>query len=191
VLPFRPTFRKLFNLTSLHLPLAAGISSAVLCIAHRGRLSLLTELLGYPLPALLHKIRGRSEIPLTDPSTGDKLDTATGDVLSHLVHEPVLEYEAKGGKKNKVKVSMLQNPSHLEAVNPVAMGKARARQTFGKIARGEADTSEETRLGDDVICIQVHGDAAITGQGIVMETMGLSELPHYNCGGSVHLVINK
>ncbi|KDN44708.1 dehydrogenase E1 and transketolase domain-containing protein 1 [Tilletiaria anomala UBC 951] len=163
----------------------AGISSVVLCMPHRGRLSLLTELLGMPLPSLFHKMRGGSEIPTVDSMTGHELAGATADVLSHLVHEPTLRY----GDKD-IKICMLQNPSHLEAVNPVAMGKARARQTFGKLSASDSDKGV-ARLGDDVLCVQIHGDAAMSGQGIVMESLGLSELPHYNVGGSIHLVVNN
>ncbi|QRW18860.1 pyruvate dehydrogenase E1 component alpha subunit [Rhizoctonia solani] len=81
---------------------------------------------------------------------------------------------------------MLQNPSHLEAVNPVAMGQARAKQ-YSLIK----ESGNDCMLGDKVICVQLHGDAAFTGQGVIMEGLGLSNLPHYTSGGSVHLVVNN
>jgi probable 2-oxoglutarate dehydrogenase E1 component DHKTD1 len=86
--------------------------------------------------------------------------------------------------QNSLKVSLLPNPSHLEAVNAVALGKTRAKQY--SLLR----TSPETcQLGDRVMCVQLHGDASFTGQGVVMETLGLSGLPHYTSGGTVHLVV--
>ncbi|KAJ7627899.1 hypothetical protein B0H17DRAFT_1218421 [Mycena rosella] len=84
---------------------------------HRGRLNLLTDLLQYPATALFHKIKGGTEIP-------EDLG-AEGDVISHLVASPVLKYD---GAASPIQVSLLPNPSHLEAVNPVALGKTRAKQ---------------------------------------------------------------
>ncbi|CAJ0902185.1 8320_t:CDS:10 [Entrophospora sp. SA101] len=142
----------------------------VMCMPHRGRLNLLTDLLKFSPIRLFHKIKGNPEFPENLP--------ATGDVLSHL------------GKLNYcddklLSVSMLNNPSHLEAVNPVAMGKARAKQM--DLLRFESDCE----LGDKVMCIQLHGDAAFTGQGIVTESFGLSNLPHFSSGGSIHIVVNN
>lgn len=141
---------------------------------HRGRLNLLTDLLQYSPTALFHKIKGRSEFP-------EELGVS-GDVLSHLATSLNLDY----GHAKPVQVTMLHNPSHLEAVNPVAMGKARAKQMQMMESEGA-----DCQLGDRVMCIQMHGDAAFTGQGIVMETLGLSALPHFTCGGSVHVVVNN
>ncbi|KAG9009165.1 hypothetical protein FRB90_008510, partial [Tulasnella sp. 427] len=151
----------------------AGVSSIILCMPHRGRLSLLTDLLQFNPTALFHKIKGGNEIP---EGIG-----ATGDVISHLAASPILKYGDK-----QVKVSLLQNPSHLEAVNPVALGKTRAKQ-YSMIR----DSSPDCALGDKVMCVQLHGDAAFTGQGVVMETLGLSNLPHYTTGGSIHIVVNN
>ncbi|CAE6462804.1 unnamed protein product [Rhizoctonia solani] len=112
-----------------------GVSNVVLCMPHRGRLSLLTDLLGYSPAAMFHKIRGGSEVP-------ENLG-ATGDVISHLVACPTLEYP---DGTSPVHVTMLQNPSHLEAVNPVAMGQARAKQ-YSLIK----DSGSDCMLGDKVI----------------------------------------
>ncbi|KAG8734031.1 hypothetical protein FRC11_013087 [Ceratobasidium sp. 423] len=136
----------------------SGVSNVVLCMPHRGRLSLLTDLLGYSPAAMFHKIRGGSEVP-------DNLG-ASGDVVSHLVACPTLEYP---DGNTPVHVTMLQNPSHLEAVNPVAMGQARAKQ-YSLIK----EASNDCMLGDKVMCVQLHGDAAFTGQGVIMEGLGLS-----------------
>ncbi|KAJ1311752.1 hypothetical protein OPQ81_010222 [Rhizoctonia solani] len=152
-----------------------GVSNVVLCMPHRGRLSLLTDLLEYSPAAMFHKIRGGSEVP---ESLG-----ATGDVISHLVACPTLKYP---DGTTPVHVTMLQNPSHLEAVNPVAMGQARAKQ-YSLIK----ESGNDCMLGDKVMCVQLHGDAAFTGQGVIMEGLGLSNLPHYTSGGSVHLVVNN
>ncbi|EUC53690.1 2-oxoglutarate dehydrogenase, E1 component [Rhizoctonia solani AG-3 Rhs1AP] len=152
-----------------------GVSNVVLCMPHRGRLSLLTDLLGYSPAAMFHKIRGGTEVP---GNLG-----ATGDVISHIVACPTLEYP---DGNTPVHVTMLQNPSHLEAVNPVAMGQARAKQ-YSLIK----ESGNDCMLGDKVMCVQLHGDAAFTGQGVIMEGLGLSNLPHYTSGGSVHLVVNN
>ncbi len=100
-----------------------------------------------------------------------------------------------------VKVSLLPNPSHLEAVGPVALGKTRAKQ-YSLLK----SYPESCMLGDKVMCVQLHGDASFTGQGVVMEALGLSalfdvfafsfrsnklpgNLPHFTSGGSVHIVV--
>ncbi|KAF7346487.1 2-oxoglutarate dehydrogenase E1 component mitochondrial [Mycena sanguinolenta] len=153
----------------------AGISTIVLGMPHRGRLNLLTDLLQYPATALFSKIKGGAEIP-------EDLG-AEGDVISHLVASPVLKYD---GASNTVQVSLLPNPSHLEAVNPVALGKTRAKQ-YSLLKT----SPEDCNLGDRVMCVQLHGDASFAGQGVVMESLGLSNLPHFTSGGSVHLVVNN
>ena len=89
----------------------------------------------------------------------------------------------------KVHVSLIQNPSHLEAANPVALGKARARQMHKY--ESEIKNEPDCYIGDKVFCIQMHGDAAFTGQGVVTETLGLSNLPHFTAGGSVHVIVNN
>ncbi|KAJ6621901.1 dehydrogenase E1 and transketolase domain-containing protein 1 [Mycena sp. CBHHK59/15] len=150
----------------------AGVSSIVLGMPHRGRLNLLTDLLQYSPTALFHKIKGGAEIP-------EDLG-AEGDVLSHLATSPILRYD--GGQ---IQISLLPNPSHLEAVNPVALGKTRAKQ-YSLLKT----SPEDCNLGDKVMCVQLHGDASFTGQGVVMESLGLSNLPHFTSGGSVHLVVD-
>ncbi|KAI9490360.1 dehydrogenase E1 and transketolase domain-containing protein 1 [Zychaea mexicana] len=150
-----------------------GVQDVLIGMPHRGRLNLLCNLLEYPHAALFSKMKGNSELP------GDT--THTGDVISHLINNPTLKYD--GGE---VHVSLLSNPSHLEAVNPVVMGKARAKQTE-LLTSANPDCS----LGDRVMAVQIHGDAAFTGQGIVMESLSLSNLPHYSSGGSVHIVVNN
>jgi probable 2-oxoglutarate dehydrogenase E1 component DHKTD1 len=163
-----PALNALFEISA-----KAGVEQIVMGMPHRGRLNLLTDLLGYEPAALFHKIKGNSELP-------EGIE-AEGDVLSHLFISSKLEY---GGKSTKV--SLLPNPSHLEAIDPVAMGKARAKQ-YSLLKT----SPENCTLGDKVMCVQLHGDASFTGQGVIMESLGLSNLPHYTSGGSVHIVVNN
>ncbi|KAH0826763.1 thiamine diphosphate-binding protein [Lanmaoa asiatica] len=158
----------------------ADMTNIILAMPHRGRLNLLTGLLEYDPAALFHKIKGGAEAWVDG-------ETISGDVLSHLMASPTLNYQGK-----EIKVSLLPNPSHLEAVNPVALGKARAKQysLLKALEKGGAGT-EGCMLGDKVMCVQLHGDASFTGQGVVMETLGLSNLPHYTSGGSVHIVVDN
>ncbi|KAI9449669.1 dehydrogenase E1 and transketolase domain-containing protein 1 [Lactarius psammicola] len=150
----------------------AGVEHIVLAMPHRGRLNLLTGLLKLSPASLFHKVKGGYEIP-------EELGVA-GDVISHLVASPTLSYEG-----SDIDVSLLPNPSHLEAVSPVALGKTRAKQySLLNIS------PENCMLGDKAMCVQLHGDASFTGQGVVMETLGLSNLPHFTSGGSVHIVVN-
>lgn len=165
-------FHELFH-QSAH----SGVTDIVIGMPHRGRLNLLTGLLKFPPELMFRKMRGLSEFPDTSP--------AIGDVLSHLTSSVELDF----GAKHPVHVTMLPNPSHLEAINPVAQGKARARQQLRK--EGDYSPEEDAQPGDQVICLQIHGDGSFTGQGIVPETLTLSNLPHYRVGGSIHLIVNN
>ncbi|KAJ2760228.1 hypothetical protein IWQ56_005537, partial [Coemansia nantahalensis] len=91
------------------------------------------------------------------------------------------------GSDGALKVTMLPNPSHLEAVNPVVSGYGRARQMY----LYDHNTDPACALGDRLVGVQLHGDAAFTGQGVVMETLGLSNLPHFSLGGTVHIIVNN
>jgi probable 2-oxoglutarate dehydrogenase E1 component DHKTD1 len=84
---------------------------------------------------------------------------------------------------------MLPNPSHLEAVNPVAMGKARSKQQ--SLRDGAFNDDKEKLFGTDAICVVLHGDAAISGQGINQECLMMSTTPNYDVGGTIHMVINN
>ncbi|KAI8990264.1 oxoglutarate dehydrogenase, E1 component [Pilobolus umbonatus] len=151
----------------------SNVQDIIIGMPHRGRLNLLCDILEYPHAALFHKMKGHSELP-----SGT---FASGDVISHIANNPDLDYDG-----SKVHVSLLNNPSHLEAINPVAMGKARAKQT-DLLAHAE----DTCNLGDRVMCVQIHGDAAFAGQGVVMESLGMSNLAHYSSGGSIHIVVNN
>uniref|UniRef100_A0A8C5H4P2 2-oxoadipate dehydrogenase complex component E1 n=1 Tax=Gouania willdenowi TaxID=441366 RepID=A0A8C5H4P2_GOUWI len=155
----------------------SGVTDVVIGMPHRGRLNLLAGLLKFPPELMFRKMRGLSEFPEDSPSIGD--------VLSHLTSSVELDL----GAKRPLHVTMLPNPSHLEAINPVAQGKARARQQLRK--EGDYSPEDEARPGDQVVCLQIHGDASVSGQGIVPETLTLCNLPHFRVGGSFHLIVNN
>ncbi|KAJ3394106.1 hypothetical protein HDU84_000134 [Entophlyctis sp. JEL0112] len=173
----------------------SNLQDVVIGMPHRGRLNLLTDLLKCPPRSLFHKIKGNSEFP---PGI-----SGTGDVLSHvslfLFGEEIdkmkvarsvdLDYPHSSAR---VHVSLLHNPSHLEAINPVTAGKTRAKQfDLLKAMVGNSESSSMCDIGDKALCVQLHGDSAFAGQGVVMETLALSNLPHYTCGGSIHLIVNN
>ncbi len=150
-----------------HCPVS-GIEEIVMGMAHRGRLNVLTSILRKSFDQLFEQF---SENYIPDTVAGD------GDVKYHLGYESILTTTAGA----KVEVRLTANPSHLEIVNPVVEGKARARQRI----RGD---SKERRK---VMPLLIHGDAAVAGQGIVAETLNFSQLPGYRTGGSLHFVINN
>lgn len=144
-----------------------GVEEVVMGMAHRGRLSMLANILRKPFDVLFDQF---SENYIPDAVAGD------GDVKYHLGYEA--EFPTKTG--GTVEVRLAANPSHLEIVNPVVEGKVRARQRI----RGDF---ERTR----VCPLLIHGDAAFAGQGVVAETLNFSQLPGYRTGGTVHFVINN
>jgi 2-oxoglutarate dehydrogenase E1 component len=146
----------------------AGIEEVVMGMAHRGRLNVLCSVMRKSFDLLFEQF---SENYIPDAVGGD------GDVKYHLGYESILTTLSG----SKVEVRLAANPSHLEIVNPVVEGKARARQ------RIRGDTEERRR----VLPLLIHGDAAVAGQGIVAETLNFSQLPGYRTGGTVHFVINN
>ncbi|XP_055509441.1 2-oxoadipate dehydrogenase complex component E1 [Leucoraja erinacea] len=167
-------FNELFRVAAL-----SGVTDVVLGMPHRGRLNLLTGLLQLPPELMFRKMRGLSEFP--------EGSAASGDVLSHLSTSVELDY----GVEQPLHVAMLPNPSHLEAINPVAVGKVRGRQQSRQDGDYSPSANANARPGDKAICVQVHGDASFPGQGVVAETFTLSKLPHYRVGGSIHLIVNN
>ncbi|XP_030624266.1 2-oxoadipate dehydrogenase complex component E1 [Chanos chanos] len=155
----------------------SGVTDVIMGMPHRGRLNLLTGLLQFPPELMFRKMRGLSEFPETSPSIGD--------VLSHLTSTVDLDF----GAGHPLHVTMLPNPSHLEAINPVTQGKTRGRQQVK--SDGDYSAHPHAQPGDKVICVQVHGDASFSGQGIVPETFTLCNLPHFRVGGSIHLIVNN
>ncbi len=149
---------------------AAGVHHVAISMAHRGRLSVLTHILGKPFEHVFAEFEGRH----------DHLDgTSTGDVKYHLGFEG-RQVTSSGAT---VDVSLVPNPSHLEVVNPVLMGLARAEQ---RIAGHPLERDERT-----VIPVCIHGDAAFPGEGIVAETLNLSRLAGYSVGGTLHIIVNN
>lgn len=141
-----------------------GFDDAVLGIPHRGRLNLLTGLFGYPPRSMFRKIKGNPELPSEF--------NGNGDVLSHLGVKADLSY----GEENPITLTLLNNPSHLETVDPVAVGHVRASQYI---------------KGKKSAAILVHGDSAVCSQGVVAETLQLTNLPHFSVNGTIHIIVNN
>ncbi|KAK4049893.1 putative 2-oxoglutarate dehydrogenase E1 component DHKTD1, mitochondrial [Microbotryomycetes sp. JL221] len=163
-----------------------GVKDVVIAMPHRGRLNLLTQLLDLDMRILVRKMRGQPTLPASLPE-----DEFTDDVLSHLfLSTDYTPPSSSSSGSDLTKVHLLPNPSHLEAVSPVGQGFARALQVpFGSLQATEQGQTYE--LGDKVLNLQVHGDAAFGGQGIVQETLNLSNLPNFTVGGSIRLVVNN
>ena len=143
-----------------------GVEEVVLGMPHRGRLNVLAHVMLKPYAAIFAEFRGMSHQP---ESIG------SGDVKYHLGASADREFDGV-----KVHLSLAANPSHLEAVDPVVVGKVRAKQ------RQRGDRERRRAIG-----ILMHGDAAFAGQGMVAETFGLSEIAGYRTGGTIHLVVNN
>lgn len=157
---------------------ALGVKDIVFGMAHRGRLNVLTQVMGKPHRALFHEFKGGAFYP--EDVEG------SGDVKYHLGASSDREFD-----NNKVHLSLTANPSHLEIVNPVVLGKARAKQDQfsaidGKFLKDTRDTDRTT-----VLPLLLHGDAAFAGQGVIAECFGLSGLRGHRTGGSIHFVINN
>ncbi|MBN9334487.1 2-oxoglutarate dehydrogenase E1 component [Devosia sp.] len=159
---------------------ALGIKDIVVGMAHRGRLNVLTQVLGKPHRALFHEFKGGAFYP--DDVEG------SGDVKYHLGASSDREFDG-----NKVHLSLTANPSHLEIVDPVVLGKSRAKQDQhispeGKLVNVDQEGKPDRSM---VLPLLIHGDAAFAGQGVVAECLGLSGLKGHRTGGSIHLVINN
>ena len=159
---------------------ALGIRDIVLGMAHRGRLNVLTQVMAKPHKALFHEFKGGAFYP--DDVEG------SGDVKYHLGASSDREFDG-----NKVHLSLTANPSHLEIVDPVVLGKARAKQDQhispdGKLVNIAADGKPDRSM---VLPLLIHGDAAFAGQGVIAECLGLSGLKGHRTGGSIHFVINN
>ncbi|MBA73540.1 MAG: 2-oxoglutarate dehydrogenase E1 component [Verrucomicrobiales bacterium] len=144
-----------------------GVEEIVMGMAHRGRLNVLANFLQKPLSVLFNEF---SENYVPDLVCGD------GDVKYHLGYETCREIDGKS-----VNIFLAPNPSHLEAVNSVVEGMARARQRL----------IDDTEKRGRVLPILLHGDAAFAGQGSVAEVLNFSQLPGYRTGGTIHIVINN
>ena len=147
----------------------AGAERVMIGMAHRGRLNVLANICNKPVQFILNEF---------DDEVSDSFDIS-GDVKYHLGYSN--DYSTSSG--NKIRVTMAFNPSHLEAVNPVVLGRTRARQDE---ISGGAEVAEKK-----VVPLLIHGDAAFAGQGVVAEVLQMSELDGYRTGGTIHVVTNN
>jgi 2-oxoglutarate dehydrogenase E1 component len=155
---------------------ALGVREIVLGMAHRGRLNVLAQVMGKPHRAIFHEFKGGS-------STPDEVE-GSGDVKYHLGASSDREFDG-----NRVHLSLTANPSHLEIVDPVVLGKARAKQD--QLAdKPRPDIIPLDQRGR-VLPLLIHGDAAFAGQGVVAECFGLSGLRGHRTAGSLHFIINN
>src|ERR1700712_2035321 len=146
-----------------------GVKEIVLGMPHRGRLNVLTQVMGKPHRALFHEFKGGSANP--DAVEG------SGDVKYHLGTSSDREFD-----NNNIHLSLTANPSHLEIVDPVVLGKVRAKQD-------QHGDPPDQRIS--VLPLLMHGDAAFAGQGVVAECFALSDLKGYRTGGSLHFIVNN
>ena len=146
-----------------------GIKEIVIGMAHRGRLNVLANVMGKPHRAIFNEFKGGSFKP--DDVEG------SGDVKYHLGASSDRAFDG-----NNVHLSLTANPSHLEIVDPVVLGKVRAKQDQHGCKPGERTP---------VLPLLIHGDAAFAGQGVVAECFGLSGLKGHRTGGSIHFIINN
>jgi 2-oxoglutarate dehydrogenase E1 component len=146
-----------------------GVKEIVVGMPHRGRLNVLTQVMGKSHRALFHEFKGGSANP--DAVEG------SGDVKYHLGASSDREFDG-----NRIHLSLTANPSHLEIVDPVVMGKVRAKQD-------QHGDPPDMRIS--VLPLLMHGDAAFAGQGVVAECFSLSDLKGYRTGGSLHFIVNN
>jgi len=152
---------------------ALGVKEIILGMPHRGRLNVLAAVMGKPYHVIFQEFQGGDSLGGTD--------YASGDVKYHLGSSSDREFDG-----NQVHLSLSPNPSHLEAVDPVVLGKARAKQT-----KYRREMGEDTNTSAMVLPLLLHGDAAFAGQGVVAECFGLSGLRGHRTGGAIHFVVNN
>lgn len=156
-----------------------GVDEIFMGMAHRGRLNVLSNIIGDPeTGAMAERI-----FTIFEGSSHPDFPADEGDVKYH--QGAVRKRSTKSGRELTIQLS--SNPSHLEAVNPVVEGMARARQDYLRDGKG----MERRETYDHVLPVLLHGDAAFAGQGVVMETLQLAGLPGYRTGGTIHIVINN
>ncbi len=144
-----------------------GVKEIVLGMAHRGRLNVLANVMDKPYTTIFAEFQGQK-------STPDDVQGA-GDVKYHMGTSADRKFDG-----NNIHLSLTANPSHLEFVNPVVIGKVRAKQV-----------QRSDKKAEQVVPMLLHGDAAFAGQGIIAETLMISDLPGYRVGGTMHIVINN
>ena len=150
---------------------ALGVEDIVIGMPHRGRLNVLAAVMGKPYQVIFHEFQGGTSLP-SDVQ-------GSGDVKYHLGASSDRAFDG-----NNVHLSLTANPSHLEIVNPVVIGKVRAKQAFKLREQPDAGRGH-------VLPLLMHGDAAFAGQGVVAECFALSGLRGYGVGGTMHFVVNN
>ncbi len=150
---------------------ALGVNEIIVGMPHRGRLNMLAAVMGKPYEKIFHEFQGGS--------TQGANEFGSGDVKYHLGASSDREFDG-----NTVHLTMNANPSHLEAVNPVVLGRTRAKQFMEARQTGVLDRSKKLPL-------LLHGDAAFAGQGVVAECFALSGLQGYRTGGTIHFIVNN
>ncbi len=150
---------------------ALGVQDVIIGMPHRGRLNVLAAVMGKPYQVIFHEFQGGSSLP-SDVE-------GSGDVKYHLGASSDRAFD-----NNSVHLSLTANPSHLEIVNPVVLGKARAKQAF--------DLREDPTSGrGHVLPLLLHGDAAFAGQGVIAECFAISAVKGYRTGGTIHFIVNN
>ena len=144
-----------------------GVNDLIIGMAHRGRLNVLANILGKSAREIFREFADVDQ---------EKYSSSGGDVKYHLGYRSWW----RSSQGEHVRLSLCFNPSHLEYVNPVAVGRTRARQD----RRGDRNRTRG-------LCILLHGDAAFAGEGIVQETLNMSQLPGYTVGGTIHIIVNN
>jgi 2-oxoglutarate dehydrogenase E1 component len=150
---------------------AIGVRDIVLGMPHRGRLNVLAAVMGKPYHVIFHEFQGGSSLPSDIEGSGD--------VKYHLGASSDRAFDG-----NTVHLSLTANPSHLEIVNPVVLGKARAKQAFALREQPDAGRGH-------VLPLLLHGDAAFAGQGVIAECFALMGLKGYRTGGTIHFIVNN
>jgi 2-oxoglutarate dehydrogenase E1 component len=157
---------------------ALGVDEIVLGMAHRGRLNMLAAVMGKPYRTIFDEFQGGSSVPSDIEGSGD--------VKYHMGASSDRKFDGKS-----VHLSLTANPSHLEIVNPVVLGKSRAKQQFDIRESGVVYGPNDTPDRSKVVPLLIHGDAAFAGQGVVAECFALMGLKGYRTGGTLHFVVNN
>jgi len=154
-----------------------GAHSFIIGMPHRGRMNILANVMRKPMPMIFAEFAGL-HYSVEDHTKSNENWGFAGDVKYHLGSSMDRTYP----DGRKIHLSLVANPSHLECVDPVVLGKARAKQYY--CGNGKEDTK-------NVVPILLHGDAAFAGQGVVYETMQLCDVPDFNVGGTIHVIVNN
>ena len=160
----------------IHKGASLGVEEVIIGMAHRGRLNVLTNILQKPYEQVFNEFE--ENVPT--------LEFSDGDVKYHMGYSS--QVESVNGKR--VSLKLMANPSHLETVDPVVLGYARARADAHFESKG-MKANDRDDIYDKILPIIIHGDASLAGQGIVYEVAQMSNLPGYYVGGAIHLIINN